>query len=114
MAINPITPEELIKFSPPIPDGSDPLEIAPAAIQTAEAMAESYTRGGHLTPFDEYRPGVRNVILIVAARILANPGQISTTVTAGSTSIRKGVGFQGFTLGELAVLNRYRRRAVGP
>ncbi len=46
--------------------------------------------------------------MTATARLLANPEQIATGV--GSVQIHGG--FKGFNLAELAVLNRYRKRAA--
>lgn len=108
-----VTTTELLDFATPAADGSDPVKVAAASLEVAHSLVESYTRGNHLDRFGSYRPGVRGVVLSVAARFLANPGQIITRVTAGGLTISKGVGFQGFTLAEQTALNRYRKRATG-
>ena len=48
------------------------------------------------------------VITTASARMVANPEQLPTRV--GSVEIRAG--FQGFSLAETFVLNRYRRTAL--
>ncbi|KXO99669.1 Uncharacterised protein (plasmid) [Tsukamurella tyrosinosolvens] len=78
------------------------------AITVAGGMIDAYTRGRHLTANGETRPGVAAVVLMVAARMLANPEQLRHTV--GSVAFNEG--FAGFTLAELTVLNRYRKRAA--
>ena len=108
-----ISPAELVKLTAPVEDGADHITQAKHALTAAEALVEGYTRGRHVSPWGEYRPGVPEVIQTVASRILANPGQVSVRVTAGSVTISRGAGFQGFTLAETAVLNRYRKRARG-
>lgn len=114
MSTNPqqLTPSELLEFAPPIADGTTPDTAATHALTGAEALVEGYTRGRHVNLSGGYRPGIRAVILQVAARILANPGQVNVRVQAGAVVVSKGPGFSGFTLAEQAVLNRYRRRAV--
>lgn len=75
-----------------------------AAIITA--MARAYTRGNGFTdaePNDE----ITAVITTATARLVANPEQINTTI--GSVAVNGG--FTGWTLAELFVLNRYRKRA---
>lgn len=70
------------------------------------AMAQAYTRGGGFTngdPNDE----ISAVITTAAARLVANPEQIATTT--GSVAVNGG--FSGWTLAELFVLNRYRKKA---
>lgn len=91
---------------------------ADAAVRTVTAMVAAYTRGRHLHPTetilvgDEFVPahreGVDDVILTAAARLVTNPTGIP--YDTGGVSIRGA--FQGFTLVELAVLNRYRVRAL--
>lgn len=83
---------------------------AEQALRTAEGLVDAYTRGRHKRR-DVYRPGVEDVIVTVAARILANPEQIAVREQVGPYTMYRGEGFSGFTLVELAVLNRYRKRA---
>lgn len=76
-----------------------------AAVVTV--MAKAYVRDNGFTglvPNDE----LAAVITTAAARLTANPEQLSTDV--GSVSIRGG--WQGWNLAELFVLNRYRKRAL--
>lgn len=94
------------------PDDSGDLLQVKVAVESALAMVEAYTRGRHVDAAGEYRPGVEAVVLGVAARLLANPGQVQSRVQAGSYSVLKGQSFQGFTLTEQQVLNRYRKRAM--
>lgn len=103
-----IPPEKLAQFAP---DDYAGAEEAQLHIDTATALVEGYTRGNHVTVTNKPRRGIESVILTVAARLQANPGQITRRDQAGSFSTHRGPGFQGFTLAELAVLNRYRRRA---
>lgn len=112
MSNDQITAEELLKFAPPVDDDETYAESAATAIQLAHGLIGAYCRGRHLNRAGNYRPGVREVALTVAARILSNPGQVSTQVQVGAVNIRKGAGFSGFTIVELAVLNRYRKRAI--
>ncbi|OAV78091.1 hypothetical protein [Dietzia sp. 111N12-1] len=95
---------------------------ADAAVRTVTSMVAAYTRGRHIDPNgDEYigegvdltvvhthREGIDDVILTAAARLVTNPTGIP--YDTGGVSIRGA--FQGFTLVELAVLNRYRVRAL--
>lgn len=119
----PEEPEEPEEPAPPLvskerlqaftPDDALTDEVAALAVEAATALVEAYTRGRHLDGGGKPRPGITTVILTAAARIGANPGQVSRQDQAGSFSSRRGVGFSGFTLAELAVLNRYRKRATG-
>ena len=88
-------------------------DVAEISLASATALVEGYARGNHADGEGNPRPGIETVILTVAARIAANPGQISRRDSAGPFSQNRGVGFQGFTLAELSVLNRYRKRALG-
>lgn len=107
-----MTPDELIKFTGATGDAVE--HQAAEAIKAAEALISGYCRGRDRDQWGDYRPGVESVRNTVAARILANPGQVSTREQIGPYSHFTGEGFTGFTLPELAVLNRYRKRAVGP
>lgn len=109
-----VTPAELLDYATPVDDGqvADKALAAKAAVDIAHSLIEGYCRGRHLTRTGAYKPGVRGVVLTVAARLVANPGQISVGMRAGSLAVNKGVGFQGFTLSEQLILDRYRKRAV--
>ena len=104
-----MTPEELVKFAGA--QGPDVESQAATALTTAQALVGAYCRGREKRGA-EYRPGVEEVVTMVAARILANPEQISVREQVGPYQMYKAQGFQGFTLVELAVLNRYRKRAI--
>lgn len=104
-----MTPEDLIKFTGT--QGPNVDAQAAQALTTAQALVGSYCRGREKRG-DTYRPGVEEVITMVAARILANPEQISVREQVGPYQMYKAAGFNGFTLVELAVLNRYRKRAI--
>lgn len=106
-----VTPEELNNFMGDTPVST---EIATTAVATAEALIGGYCRGAHVDKEGGYRDGIRAVVMTVAARIAANPAQVTTRDSAGPFTRSRGAGFNGFTLAELAVLNRYRRKAVGP
>lgn len=106
-----ITPEQLIQYAGAT--GPHVQAQATAAIDEATAYVAAYTRGRHERG-GELRPGIEAVIRSVAARILANPAGVSSREQVGPYSYFVGEGFNGFTLGELAVLNRYRRKAIGP
>lgn len=104
-----MTPEELIKFTGT--QGPNVDAQAAQALTTAKALVSAYCRGREKRG-ERYRPGVEEVITMVAARILANPEQISVREQVGPYQMYKAAGFNGFTLVELAVLNRYRKRAI--
>ena len=92
-------------------DTGDPAQVQ-VAVESALSMVEAYTRGCHVDATGEYRPGVEAVVLGVSARLLANPGQVQSRKQSGPFSVLKGQSFQGFTLTEQQVLNRYRKRAL--
>ncbi|NMF32278.1 hypothetical protein HF851_08305 [Corynebacterium ammoniagenes] len=104
-----MTPEELIKFTGVQGPNAD--SQAATALTTAKALVGAYCRGREKRG-ERYRPGVQEVVTMVAARILANPEQISVREQVGPYQMYKAPGFEGFTLVELAVLNRYRKRAI--
>jgi hypothetical protein len=81
--------------------------LAEESVAVITAMVQSYTRG---RGFDAGDPNdeLAAVITTASARMVANPEQIPTTV--GSVDIRGG--FNGFSLAETFVLNRYRKRAL--
>lgn len=85
----------------------DPATIALAAqhVPVITALARAYTRD---RGFADGGPNadIKAVLTAATARLMANPDQIRQTV--GGVSLD---GFTGWTLAELAVLNRYRKRA---
>lgn len=89
--------------------GTDPTLVALAGevAPVITAMVRSYVRG---RGFDAGEPNdeLAAVITTASARLCANPEQLPTRV--GSVEIRGG--FQGWTLAETFVLNRYRRTAL--
>ena len=87
-------------------DDSALVTLAGKSADVVTQMARAYTRDGGFTA------GVPNneigaVITTAAARLVANPGQLGTTV--GTLSVRGS--FNGWTLTERLVLNRYRIKA---
>ena len=81
--------------------------LAGEVVPIITAMVRSYTRGRGFVDAEPTEE-LDAVITTASARMLANPEQIPTTV--GSVEIRGG--FQGFSLAETFVLNRYRKRAL--
>lgn len=90
-------------------DDSTAVEQAVPVITT---MVRAYTRGRGFDAYGEANDELAAVITTAAARLAANTAQLATDTTAGpfSRSIRGS--FQGWTVAELAVLNRYRVRAM--
>lgn len=102
------TAPDLLKWLGQPTDDAALLAQAGQAITLASGMIDAYTRGRHLTAAGEPRPGIDAVVLMASARLLANPEQLRHTV--GSVAFNEG--FAGFTVAELTVLNRYRKRAA--
>ena len=89
------------------PDNPDLVAVIDKAMDAIYAMVSAYTRGNGFTggvPNKE----LRAVIQTATARLTANPDQVASTV--GGVTIASG--FNGWSLAELAVLNRYRKRAL--
>lgn len=92
-------------------------DVKPATAATARDLAtrmvRSYTRGKGFDPgTGEPLADVAAVILLAASRLYANP-EGNRAESVGSVSYTSAsAGFQGFTLVELAILHRYRRRAA--
>lgn len=88
-------------------DDSALVTLAGKHVDVVTQLARSYTRDGGFTggvPNDD----IAAVITTAAARLVANPEQLSTTI--GTVSVRGG--FSGWTLTERLVLNRYRKQAL--
>ena len=91
------------------PDDTATEALAEQTIPLVTAMAKAYVRGSaDWEPNDE----LDAVIVTASARIISNPGQLPFDQTAGAFTQSVRGGFQGWTLAELFVLNRYRRRAM--
>ena len=72
-------------------------------------MVKAYIRGnGDWEPNDE----LDAVIVTASARIVTNPSGLAHDTTAGPFTKSLRGAFQGWTLAELFVLNRYRVRAM--
>ncbi|OCB20062.1 hypothetical protein A5674_05675 [Mycobacterium malmoense] len=82
-----------------------------AIVPLITTMAKAYTRG---QGFDGDTPNaeIGAVITTASARLAANPKQLGNTETAGPFSAAVVGGFNGWTLAEQFVLNRYRKRAM--
>ena len=96
----------------------DPVDVtgvlegnATLVVPMITVMAKAYTRG---RGFDGNEPNdeLAAVITTAAARFVSNPSQLSRNQTAGPFGDDVRGGFQGWTLAEQAVLNRYRVRAM--
>ncbi|CCK58949.1 hypothetical protein [Mycobacterium canetti] len=82
-----------------------------AAIPIITAMAKAYTRGRGFDSNGDPNDEIAAVITTAAARLAGNPRQSSLNqVMADFTSDQRSF-FNGWTLAEQFVLNRYRVRA---
>lgn len=106
-----VTAEKLAQYAELT--GDHAIMQAEMAIETAKALIGAYCRGREkYTVGGRYKPGVEAVILTVASRIASNPSLIVQREQVGPYSFYRDAGFQGFTLVEQAVLDRYRKRAI--
>ena len=73
-------------------------------------MVKAYVRGTG----EDWEPNeeLEAVIVTASARMVANPSQLPHHLTTGPFTQSLRGAFAGFTLAELFVLNRYRRRAL--
>jgi predicted xylose isomerase-like sugar epimerase len=90
-------------------------QLAGMHIAQVSALCRSYTRGaGFMMTIENdvvsARPNdeIAAVIILATARLVTNPAQVQSEEADG---YRTSGSFQGFTLPERAVLDRYRRRA---
>ena len=103
-----VTPTDLVKWLGQLTTDAELVAQAGQAITMAEAMVDAYCRGAHRLASGQNRPGVDAVVQMAAARMLANPEGLR--YATGVVNFSEA--FTGFTLAELGVLNRYRRRAA--
>ncbi len=103
-----VTPTDLVKWLGQLTTDTELVAQAGQAITMAEAVVDAYCRGAHRYASGQNRTGVDAVVRIASARTLANPEGLK--YATGVVSFSEA--FNGFTLAELAVLNRYRRRAA--
>uniref|UniRef100_A0A5Q5BKU5 Phage gp6-like head-tail connector protein n=2 Tax=unclassified Mycobacterium TaxID=2642494 RepID=A0A5Q5BKU5_MYCSS len=92
------------------PEDAAILATAEQAIPIVTTMVKAYIRGNGFDwePNDE----LEAVIVTASARMVSNPGGLPVDTAAGPFTQSLRGAFQGWTLAELFVLNRYRRRAV--
>lgn len=105
-----MSPQDVADF---LGQGDDETVVALAgeALPIITAMAHAYTRGNGFTS-GEPNSEISAVITTATARLVTNPTQMPYDRTTGpfSESIRGG--FNGWSLPELFVVNRYRKRAM--
>lgn len=89
----------------------DSTTAAEKAVPVLTSMAKAYTRGRGFAG-DVPNAEIAAVITTAAARFASNPSQLSRAQTIGPFVEDVRAGFQGWTLAEQIVLNRYRVRAM--
>lgn len=79
-------------------------------VELVTTLARSYTRGNG---FDGNEPNaeIAAAITTAAVRLAANAVQLPNTLTKSELTVEIRSGFDGWSVAELAVLNRYRVRA---
>ncbi|MCZ0731888.1 hypothetical protein OY187_27930 [Mycolicibacterium iranicum] len=87
------------------------IALAVESVRIVTEMARAYTRDRGFVGAEPSAP-VAAVIATASARLAANGSQLPRSDTAGVFSQDIRAAFQGWTLAELAVLNRYRKRAA--
>lgn len=90
--------------------GVDTVTVAKPHVDLVMAAAQAYTRGnGFGQDMQSPHPAILAVIVSATARLVNNP-ELTTYFVAADYAERPGV-FDGFTLPELTILNRFRRKA---
>lgn len=91
------------------PDDAATLAVAQQAIPIVTVMVRAYVRGGASWESNEELDAV---IVTASARMVSNPTGIAYDATAGQFTQSVRGAFQGWTLAEVMVLSRYRKRAM--
>ena len=91
------------------PDDAATLATAAQAIPVVTTMVRAYVRGGDGW---ETNDELDAVICTASARMVTNPGGLPVDEAVGPFTRSVRGAFQGWTLAELFVLNRYRRTAL--
>lgn len=91
------------------PGDAATVATATQAIPVITTMVKAYVRGGAGW---ESNDELDAVIVTSTARLITNPGQIPIDQSTGDFGQSLRGAFTGWTLAELAVLNRYRKRAI--
>lgn len=105
-----VRPEHILAFLGR--PGDDTLAgSAEQAIPVVTTMVRAYTRGNGFWEGNDPLEDVEAVIVSATARLISNPSQLAHDETAGPFARSLRGAFTGWTLAELAILNRYRTRA---
>ena len=102
-------PEDVAAYSGH-PGQATTLAAAQEHLPVAKVMVRAYTRGRGFDLDDEPNDELAAVILTSAARSIQNPQSLRSQAVDDFTVSYQIV--SGWTLAELAVLNRYRTRAM--
>ena len=87
------------------------LALAGEHLPVVEQMVRAYVRdNGFDDPGNQPRDDLAAVIVSSCARLVSNP-EHNVSVQLAGYSVRPGI-FNGWTLPELAILHRYRKRAL--
>lgn len=92
----------------PTGEGGDDAHLQ-SHLDTAAAMVKAYVRDNGFDPIEGPGDDLAAVIVSSAARSASNP-TLATSVGVDDAQVRPGT-FHGWTLAELSILHRYRRRA---
>jgi len=103
-----VDPDDVVTLTT---EGDDTQAIADIAVPLITTLAKAYTRSNGFTG-NEPNDDIAAVITTASARFVANPKQASEAKTVGPFVLdRRSRGFEGWTIAEQLVLNRYRVRA---
>lgn len=92
--------------------GDHPTGAVDAAIAQITVMAKAYTRGRGFDEDGEPNEEISAVITTASARLAANGTGNQWRKRVDDVEVEYRSSFQGWTLAELAVLNRYRATAM--
>lgn len=81
------------------------------AMTVVTDVARAYTRGEGFSADYDCSNDIASVIVLATGRLLRNPSQLPVREQYGAIVVDYRGGFSGWSLAELAVLNRYRVRA---
>lgn len=97
---------------------TDLLGTAPDSAQVTQALAvvtavaKAHTRGMGFDSDGAPNDEIASVIVLATARLLRNPSQLAVREEMGALAVDYRGGFTGWSIAELAALNRYRVTAT--